>query len=484
MGKTYAVFGGPLLEYVQTHGEKQAKTKQIAPHTVLWVTPLRALAHDTQASLLEPVEAIGLPWSVELRTGDTSSSAKARQRKRLPTVLITTPESLSILLSYADARQCFATLQCVIVDEWHELLSTKRGVQAELALARLRQWNPQLRAWGLSATLGNLEEARDCLLGCADDKVSPGKLIHGKLPKAVEVQTLMPRTIERFPWAGHMGVKLLQQVIETIEEAKTSLLFTNTRSQAELWYQKIILKRPDLIGAVAIHHGSLDRAVRNEVEDLIRAGRLKAVVCTSSLDLGVDFSPVDQVLQLGSPKGVARLMQRAGRSGHQPGAISRVLGVPTHAFELIEFSAAREAIDQRRIEARPPLRKPLDVLAQHVITLACGEGFVPRELFDEVRTTHAYRDLTGQEWRWTLAFAEHGGETLRAYPQYARICLCDGRYTASSAPHAKQHRMTIGTITSDTAMLIKFRNGKTLGSIEESFVARLKPGDRFLFSGR
>lgn len=485
-GKTLAVWLGPVMEALSvTRGAKRtksAKPQAAAPLTALWITPLRALANDTLKSLSEPVTDLKLNWTIELRTGDITSSQRARQNKRLPSALITTPESLSLLLSYPDAAEKFATLRCVIVDEWHELIGTKRGVQTELCLARLRQWLPNLRTWGLSATLGNLGEARDVLIGNAP--VRPPKLIEADLSKALELRTLIPADIERFPWAGHLGVKLLDEVIASVERAQSTLLFTNTRSQAELWFRSILRARPDWIGQVAIHHGSLDRDIRRQVEDLLRRNKLKAVVCTSSLDLGVDFSPVDQVMQLGSPKGVGRLMQRAGRSGHQPGATSRIIGVPTHAFELVEFAAAKQGLNERRSEARPPLELAMDVLVQHIVTVALGGGFESQALLDEVRRAWAYRDLTEEQWQWALEFVTRGGPALRGYPQYARVVEKEGRYTVAGPRIARLHRMAIGTITSDTAMLIKFMNGRTIGSVEESFISRLNEGDRFIFAGR
>jgi len=463
---------------------------------VLWITPLRALAHDTAAAMREPIDDLNLDWTVELRTGDTPSHARQRQKRRPPDAMVTTPESLSVLLSYADASRLLGRLDTVIVDEWHELIGTKRGVQTELGLARLRRFAPGLRVWGLSATLGNLEQARDTLLGAAPPSADrerradqspdhpPGRLIQGQAHKAIVVDTLRPATIERFPWAGHMGVKLIEEVSRAVDQARTSLLFTNTRSQAELWHHHLIRHRPDLLEQVALHHGSLEKKTRLAIEDRIREGSLRAVVCTSSLDLGVDFSPVDQVLQLGSPKGVARLMQRAGRSGHQPGAVSRVIGVPTHAFELIEFSAAREAVDQRGVEARPPLKCPFDLLVQHLVTVGAGGGFREDQMLAEVRSTHAYRELTDPQWDWAMTFLTRGGQALYAYPEYRRLTEQDGRFVVSSAQIARRHRMQIGTITSDPGVTVAYRHGRTLGSVEERFIARMRPGDTFLFAGR
>ncbi|MEM9019292.1 MAG: DEAD/DEAH box helicase, partial [Planctomycetota bacterium] len=422
MGKTMAAWLGPVEDWLARHPNgwtppANAKPDAAPPIEVLWLTPLRALANDTEQSLREPIDDLGLPWTVQRRTGDVSSTIKARQRKRLPTALITTPESASLLLSYPEARQRFKTLRTVIVDEWHELLGTKRGTQTELALARLRRWNPSMRTWGLSATLGNLDQALHHLLG-----VGPrggrrrGRVIAGPPEKQIELDILLPDDIERFPWAGHIGLKLMSQVIEKIRRAESTLVFTNTRAQAEIWFRQLINRAPDLLGQIALHHGSLDPAIRAEVEQMLNQGRLRAVVCTSSLDLGVDFPAVDQVMQIGSPKGVARLMQRAGRSGHQPGRTSRVVCVASHAFELVEFSAAREALAHRRLEDRPPFDRPLDVLVQHVVTCATGGGFDEQALYDEIRTAACYAGLTGQQWRWVMDFVERGGGALTAYP--------------------------------------------------------------------
>ncbi len=489
-GKTLSVWLGPLAEWIDdwcgSTGETDWADAPTVPARVLWITPMRALANDTLEALQKPVSELGLPWTIEKRTGDTSSSRKVRQRDRLPTALVTTPESLTLLLSYPGVAKRFGTVRCVVVDEWHELLSGKRGVQAELAIARLRAIVPDLRVWGLSATLGNLEEARDALAGPAV-KPARRRLIAGREPKQMEVTSVLPADMERFPWSGHLGVKMLDPVIDAIELCPgTSLLFTNTRSQAEIWFKRLLMARQDWIGRIAIHHGSLDREVRARVEQMLREGALLAVVCTSSLDLGVDFSPVDQVLQLGSPKGIARLTQRAGRSGHRPGASSRVLCVPAHAFELVEFAAAREGIERQEIEARTPLNKPLDVLVQHLVTVALGDGFRADELLAELRTTHAYRDLTSTELGWAMDFVTRGGPALGAYPEYQRITLDEetDRYRVSSQQIGRRHRMMIGTISADASMLVRFGNGRTLGTIEESFIGRLRIGDRFVFAGR
>jgi ATP-dependent Lhr-like helicase len=455
------------------------------PLTVLWITPLRALAADTERALREPLEAIGLPWTIESRTGDTKAAARARQRVRLPTALVTTPESFTLLLTQPDHASLLRHVRLVVVDEWHELLSTKRGTQVELALARLRAVNPLVRTWGLSATLANLAEARDALLGLdATGRAHPGRLVQGEVAKNIVIDALVPEKVERFPWSGHLNTRLLPQVVVELEQARTAILFTNTRSQAELWHQALQIARPDWEGLVAIHHGSLERAEREDAEDGLRTGRYRCVVATSSLDLGVDFAPVDLVLQVGSPKGVARLLQRAGRSGHQPGRPSRVVCVPTHALELVEIAAAREAVRLGRIEGRAPVEQPLDVLAQHLVTLGCGGGFTRDGVLAEVRTTVAYRAIADADFDWALDFAATGGPTLRAYEEYARLRQQDGRWRVASPQVARRHKLGIGTILSDPAVQVRWLTGGRIGSVEESFAARLRPGDQFLFSGK
>ncbi len=479
-GKTYAVWLGALSRL----RDVPLKNDGLPPLSVLWITPMRALAADTARSLQAPLDELGLPWSLGLRTGDTSGSERARQNRRLPSALVSTPESLTLLLTRADAREAFAGIQMLVVDEWHELLGNKRGVQLQLALARLRQWNPGLIVWGLSATLGNQPHALDVLL-----YPGRGRLVQGRVRKELRIDTLLPEALERFPWAGHLGLRMLDQVVAELDGAATSLVFTNTRSQAERWYQALLEARPDWAGLIALHHGSLARAVRDWVEDGLKRGTLKAVVCTSSLDLGVDFLPVERVLQIGSPKGVARLLQRAGRSGHAPGRTSRVTLVPTHALELAESAAAQAAIAASHIEGREAPDKPLDVLVQHLVSMALGGGFRPDELLAEVRQAWSYRQLTNEEWDWALAFVRHGGHSLAAYPDYQRVAPDDtGVWRVPSRRLALRHRLAIGTIVSDASLLVKWwakgGAGATLGSVEEGFIARLRPGDCFLFAGR
>lgn len=486
-GKTLAAWMGPLAEWLEEPGaatQGRGKREDAPPLRVLWITPLRALAADTAASLILPLEGLGVPWTVEMRTGDTSASLKAKQAKQMPTALVTTPESLTLMLTRPDSEGLFDDLRLVVVDEWHELMSTKRGVQVELALARLRRVRPDLRIWGISATLGNLVGAMDTLLGSSARDAAP-VLVQGEIGKEIVIDSILPKNMARFPWAGHFGTQMIPRVIEAIEEGGTCLVFTNTRSQAELWFGTIKEARPDWKDEVALHHGSLSREVREQVETDLKDGKLRAVICTSSLDLGVDFTPVDRVLQVGSPKGVARLLQRAGRSGHRPGVPSRVTCVPTHALELVDAAAARQAAIEGKIESREGVGKPLDVLAQHLVTIASGPGFREEELRDEVRTTEAYRELTDEEWSWALDFVVRGGESLRAYPEYRRVVKGeDGVYRVEDEHIARRHRMSIGTIVSDSALTVQYMHGGKLGTVEESFLARLKPGDRFLFAGK
>ncbi len=474
-GKTYAVWLGALQAFAP-----QAPSKKPPPLTVLWLTPMRALAADTLCALQQPMEALQSDWSAGARSGDTGSAERSAQNQRLPTVLVTTPESLSLLLARADAKDVLGGLRMVVVDEWHELLGNKRGVQVQLALARLRRWNAGLCVWGMSATLGNLQDAMRTLLG-GDE----GVLVQGEVPKKLVVDSLLPGRAERFPWGGHLGLTMLPQVIEEIAASSTTLVFTNTRSQSEIWYPAMRAARPDWAGQIALHHGSLDRAVREWVELGLKSGELKAVVCTSSLDLGVDFLPVERVLQIGSPKGVARLLQRAGRSGHAPGRPSRITLVPTHSIEMVEGAAARAAIAAGHIEARSSPLQPLDVLVQHLVTVALGGGFVPDALYDEVRSTTAYAGLSRESWQWCLDFVAQGGPSLAAYPDYRRVVPdAEGVWRVPDARLARRHRMNIGTIVSDASMAVQYLGGARIGSVEESFVARMKPGDCFLFGGR
>jgi ATP-dependent helicase Lhr and Lhr-like helicase len=477
-GKTYAVWFGALARAAETGVAFDGKTAP--PLGVLWLTPMRALAADTTRALQLPLPDVAPAWTVGQRTGDTPSSERAKQDRRMPTALVTTPESLSLMLTRERAALELAGVHTVIVDEWHELIGNKRGVQVQLALARLKRWNPKLAVWGLSATLGNLGDAMRTLCG------EGATLVQGRSDKRIVIDTLLPEEPGRFSWGGHLGAQMQQPVVEEIEATKgTTLVFTNVRSQAEIWYQLLLTARPEWAGQIALHHGSLDKSVREWVEAGLKDGSLKAVVATSSLDLGVDFLPVERVLQIGSPKGVARLLQRAGRSGHAPGRVSRVTLVPTNTLELVEAAAARRAAEAGRVESRVSPDKPLDVLVQHLVTVALGGGFIADELFDEVRTAVAYRDLSRDEFDWCLAFVERGGASLGAYPQYHRVVRGeDAIYRVPDRGIAMRHRLQIGTIVSDASITVAWLSGGKIGSVEEGFIARLKAGDCFIFAGR
>lgn len=450
---------------------------------VIWITPIRALAKEILQSAERAIEALQLNWTVDVRTGDTTTAQRAKQKKSMPNLLITTPESLHLLLASKGYDKTFKNLSCVIVDEWHELMGSKRAVQMELALSRLRGLNPKLRTWGISATIGNMDQAVEVLLG-PDFPKEEMVIIHADIHKEIEVVSILPDEVETLPWAGHLGIKMLKKVIPLLDESESTLIFTNTRSQAEIWYHRILDVEPGLAGLLAMHHGSISRELRFWVEDALYTGLLKAVVCTSSLDLGVDFRPVEAIVQVGSPKGVARFMQRAGRSGHRPGAVSRIYFVPTHTLELVEAAALRQGIADNLVEEREPYVRSFDVLVQYLVTLAVSDGFYPKEIYDEVRKTFSYESISAEEWQWCLDFITTGGKSLSGYDEFHKVeIMDDGLYKVTSRRTAQRHRMSMGTIVSDAMIKVKL-GGKYLGSIEEYFFARLKPGDVFWFAGK
>jgi ATP-dependent Lhr-like helicase len=479
-GKTYAAYGGPLAAMIDELRDSGGGV--LAGPRLLYVTPLRAVARDIEKALRLPIEESGLGISVESRTGDTSASVRNRQRDRLPNVLVTTPESLTLLLARANSRELLAPCRAVIVDEWHELLSSKRGTQTELALASLRGFCPGLRTWALSATLSNLDEAAHAAAGVDDDP----EVISAPVDRPISIHTVLPARPDAFPFAGHLGLSMLNEVVEALDPARSTLLFTNTRSQAERWHHAILQERPEWARHTALHHGSIDRAERERIERGLKDGSVRLVVATSSLDLGVDFSPVEEVYQIGSSKGIARLMQRAGRSAHRPGAPCRITCVPTYGLELLEVDAVRRAIAAGVIEPRLPLNAPLDVLAQHLVTCALGGGFRADELYGEVRRAWSYRDLGRADFDWVLDLVKTGGATLWAYPDYRRLVEEEGSglLRVSTRRIAQLHRLNVGTIVADASVALCYPSGRKLGNIEENFVSKLRPGEKFLFAGR
>ncbi|RFZ92464.1 ligase-associated DNA damage response DEXH box helicase [Mucilaginibacter conchicola] len=505
-GKTFALFLPFLADFINRH-PNDYQTRKDNGLLMLWITPLRALTNDIRKAMQEACDELGLPWRIMTRTGDTSAAEKAALKRKLPEVLLTTPESLHLMLAQKEYPKVFKSLEVMVCDEWHELLGTKRGVQVELGLSklkalslksevlspksevskqddlRLRTSDSRLKIWGISATIGNLEQAAEVLLG-VDFDPEQIRMVRANVDKKIVIESVIPENIENYSWAGHIGVKLLPQVMEIVAKSKTTLIFTNTRSQSEIWYHAIIDNYPEYAGIMAMHHGSLDNELRNWVEQALHAEALKVVVCTSSLDLGVDFRPVDTVVQVGSPKGVARFMQRAGRSGHHPGAISKAYYVPTHSLELLEGAALKSAIKKGVFESRDPMLLTYDVLIQYMVTLAVSDGFYADELYNEVKTTFAFADLRREEFGQLLDFIVNGGKTLASYDEFLKVELENGLYKVNSRRVAMRHRLSIGTITSELSIRVKWLSGGSLGTLEEGFISKLKPGNTFWFAGR
>jgi ATP-dependent Lhr-like helicase len=483
-GKTFAMFLPFIAAYIDAHPDDYLSRRDNGLQ-LLWITPLRALTNDIRKAMQSVVEDLGLPWKVSSRTGDTSTKEKQELKKKQPEILLTTPESLHLMLAQKEYPKMFAGLQALVVDEWHELLGTKRGVQLELGLSRLKylKRDSVLKVWGISATIGNLDEASEVLLGhdIPSERIC---IIRAKLGKKIVIESVIPENIEEFSWAGHLGIKLLPQVMEIVAKSKTTLIFTNTRSQSEIWYMGILDKYPEYAGVMAMHHGSLDHDLRNWVEQALHNEMLRLVVCTSSLDLGVDFRPVDSVIQIGSPKGVARFMQRAGRSGHHPGATSKAWFVPTHSLELLEGAALKQAIADEIFESREPIILAMDVLMQYLVTLAVSDGFYPAEIFREIKTSFAYADLERKEFDQILDFITSGGKTLSQYDEFLKVEIIDGLYKVNSRKVAMHHRLSMGTIVGDVNIRVRFLSGGNLGTIEEYFISKLKIGDTFWFAGR
>lgn len=472
-GKTFSVFLAVVIDYMNHPANYKTGMK------LLWITPLRALAKDIAKAMSEALEEIGLDWEVAVRNGDTSTKDRAKQTKKMPDILIITPESLHLLIAQKQHQKFFKSLQCIVVDEWHELLSSKRGVMTELAVSRIFSYQKKLRIWGITATIGNLEEAMNVLIPYDIKKTK----VVAKEKKKIEIKSVFPDDVEVLPWAGHLGTKLADKIIPIILESQTTLVFTNTRSQAEMWYQVLLNTHPDFAGQIAIHHSSVDKDIRIWIEENLSSGYLKAVISTSSLDLGVDFKPVDTVIQIGSSKGIARFLQRAGRSGHSPFETSKIYFVPTHSLELIEVAALKEAVKQNKIEPREPLVLCYDVLLQFVLTLAVGDGFDEKETYQQITSTNAFRDLSPEEWTWILTFITVGGK-LKNYEEYHKVVIENGLYKVTSRRIAMLHRMNIGAIVSDSMLKVKFFSGGYVGMIEEYFISKLKKNDKFILAGR
>ena len=473
-GKTFSVFLAVIIDFLN-HPENYKDGLKL-----LWITPLRALAKDIAKAMTEAIDEIGLDWKVAVRNGDTPQSERVSQTKKMPEILIITPESLQLLLAQKNNQRFFKSLKFVAVDEWHELLGSKRGVLVELALSQILSYQENIKIWGITATIGNLDEAMEVLIPY---KIKKTKVV-AKEKKKIDILPVFPDEVEILPWAGHLGGKLVDKVVPIILESKTTLVFTNTRSQAEMWYQMLLKEYPDFAGQIAIHHSSIDRELRIWIEENLSSGYLKAAISTSSLDLGVDFKPVDTVIQIGSSKGVARFLQRAGRSGHSPFETSKIYFVPTHSLELIEVSALKEAVKQKVIEPRIPQVMTFDVLVQFLMTLAVGDGFEEKKLFKQIKNTFAFREISEEEWMSLLQFITIGGGALKNYQEYHKVVIENGIYKVTNRRIAMLHRMNVGVIVSDAMMKVKFVSGGYIGMIEEYFITRLKPEDKFILAGR
>ncbi|MDQ1162135.1 ATP-dependent Lhr-like helicase [Chryseobacterium sp. SORGH_AS 447] len=474
-GKTYSVFLALISDFLN-HPEKYKKGLKM-----IWITPLRSLSKDIAKAMQEAIDEIGLDWAVGVRNGDTDPKIRQQQVKNMPEILVATPESLHLLLGQKNHQRFFTNLQTIVIDEWHELLGSKRGVMIELGISRLRTYVPKMKIWGITATIGNLEEAMEVLIPYDIKKTK----ITAKEKKKIDILSVFPDEVEILPWAGHLGHKLADKVVPIILNSNSTIVFTNTRSQSEMWYQLLLNAYPDFAGQIAIHHSSIDAHLRIWIEENLSCGKLKAVVSTSSLDLGIDFKPVDTVIQIGSAKGVARFLQRAGRSGHSPFETSKIYCVPTHSLELIEVSALKEAVKNNVIEPRDPQVLCFDVLVQFLMTLAVGDGFLPNELYPKIKETYAFREMTEEEWKGMLDFLTIGGKALKSYEEFHKIVVDDqGLYKVTSRRIAMLHRMNMGVIVSDAMLKVKFISGGYIGMVEEYFISRLKKEDKFILAGR
>jgi ATP-dependent Lhr-like helicase len=470
-GKTLAGFLPSLLDLAEGGAD--------GLHT-LYVSPLKALAVDVERNLTSPVAEMGLPIRVETRTGDTPQHKRQRQRFDPPHMLLTTPESLALLLSYPDAARYFRNLRTVVVDEIHAMADNKRGDQLALCLSRLHSLAPRCRRVGLSATVAWPEALKSWLAPGADPDAV--RLIEGRGGADGRVSILTTKA--EMPWSGHSGVHALGEVYGELKRARNTIVFVNTRGLSEIVFQELWRLNAENL-PIALHHGSLSRENRRKVEAAMAAGKLRAVVATSSLDLGIDWAEVDLVIQMGAPKGVSRLIQRMGRSGHRLDTPSRAILVPGNRFEVLECRAALEAVYAQSLDGDPPGEGGLDILAQHIMIVACSGPFHPEALYAEIRAAAPYADLSRRDFDDVLAFVDHGGYALRTYERWRRLHLLeDGRYRTRSRGVVQRLRMNIGTIVEAETLKVRLGRGRILGEVEEYFAMGLEIGDSFIFAGR
>nr|WP_144294354.1 ligase-associated DNA damage response DEXH box helicase [Rhodoligotrophos appendicifer] len=491
-GKTLAGFLPSLVELTEARDHDQ--NARVGPHT-LYISPLKALAVDVARNLERPVSEMKLPITLETRTGDTSASKRARQRLKPPDILMTTPEQLALLLALPDASRLFKGLRAIVLDELHAIVASKRGVLLSLGLARLARLAPEARRVGLSATVADPDGLRAWLMPQTPEQPVLAELIMGDAGANANISILASQ--ERVPWAGHSARYAMPEIYKAICEAKMTLVFVNTRSQAEMIFQDLWTIN-ELNLPIALHHGSLDVSQRRKVEAAMASGQLRAVVCTSTLDLGIDWGEVDLVINVGAPKGASRLMQRIGRASHRLDDPSRALLVPANRFEVLECQAAQGAAAEGQQDSEPPVGGKLDVLAQHVLGSACGEPFDATVLFEEVRSAYPYRGLTRDNFDSVLSFVATGGYALKSYDRYAKLRqLPDGRWRLAHPKIGQQYRLNVGTIVEAAMLKVKLvsarglgdrrlvgRGGKILGEVEEWFVEQLAPGDTFVFASQ
>lgn len=471
-GKTLAGFLPSLLALAEQPSE--------GLHT-LYISPLKALAVDIERNLERPIREMGLEITVETRTGDTPQGKRQRQRHKPPHMLLTTPESLALLLSYHDAAEIFAGLQCIVVDELHALANSKRGDLLALAMARLDRLSPGLRRVGLSATVHDEDYLLRWLASGLDAAEASVRKVRGDSGAKPEIEIL--DTAAHLPWSGHMAVHALAEVYERLKPAKTTLVFVNTRAQAEIVFQDLWRRNEDGL-AIGLHHGSLAVEQRRKVEAAMARGALRAVVATSSLDLGVDWAAVDQVIQIGAPKGASRLLQRLGRANHRLDEPSRALLVPANRFEVLECQAALEAVRAGSLDGDPPRQGGLDVLCQHILGTACAGPFDADTLYQEVGKAAPYAELTRDLFDKALGFVCDGGYALKSYDRFRRVAqAADGLYRVTNPRQIQRYRMNVGVIVEAPTLKVRLKGGRSLGEVEEYFVQGLRPGDTFIFGG-